>query len=38
MQRDVVKSVYWVVKKELVREDYLKITRLKKHAEEIGVL
>lgn len=38
MQRDPLKCEYWVIKKELTRPDYLKITRLKKHAEELGVL
>lgn len=38
MQRDPVKGEYWVVKKELSKEDYLKISRLKQHAIQIGVI
>ena len=38
MQRDSLKGEYWVVKKELTREDYLKIERLGRHAAELGIL
>ncbi|MFH1209940.1 MAG: DUF2087 domain-containing protein [archaeon] len=38
MQRDSYKGEYKVIKKELFREDYLKITSLKRHAIELGVL
>ena len=38
MQRDPAKSEYWVIKKELSKEDYLKISRLKQHAIQIGVI
>lgn len=38
MQRDSVKGKYWVVKKELSREDYFKITRLKQHAVQVGII
>ena len=38
MQRDPVKGEYWVVKKELTKSDYLKNTRLKRHAIELGIL
>lgn len=38
MQREPLKAEYWVLKKELTKEDYLKIGRLKRHAIELGVL
>ena len=38
MQRDPAKSEYWVIKKELLKEDYIRITRLKQHAIQIGVI
>ena len=38
MQRDPLKGEYWVVKKELTKPDFLKISRLKRHAIELGIL
>lgn len=38
MQRDPAKGEYWVIKKELTKSDFLKITRLKRHAIELGIL
>lgn len=38
MQRDPIKSEYKVIKKELTKSDFLKITRLKRHAVELGIL
>lgn len=38
MQRNPIKGEYWVVKKELAKSDFLKITRLKRHAVEIGII
>ena len=38
MQRDPYKGEYWVVKRELSKEDIRKNTLLKKHAEPFKVL
>lgn len=38
MQRNPYTSMYWVVKRELFKPDFLKISRLKQHALEIGIL
>lgn len=37
MGRDSINDKYWVIKKELLKEDFMKITRLKQHACELGL-
>lgn len=38
LQRDSAKCQYWVIQKELTKSDFLKNTRLKRHAIELGIL
>ena len=38
MQRDPFKQKYSVIKKKLSKEDYLKISSLKRHAKDLGII